>query len=336
MCLYPTLRLNKKYVANKKNGGKVPPFPVINGKVDKRVMYVPTKCNKCFECKKQKAREWSIRLTEDIKHNRNGIFVTLTFSNKSFIELRKDVIKKAEDYIEGYEMDNAIAKLAVRRFLERHRKHYGKSVRHWLVTELGHNGTENVHLHGFLWTDLPPQRIKELWKYGYCWLSNDKGGYVNNKTVNYCVKYLHKQDALHPNYEPKMFNSAGIGNGYRNSIDFQNSRYKGKNTREQYIYPNGQKGGLPVYYRNALYSEEEREKLWIQKLDKQTRYVDGVKIDVSQGEDKYLKTLEVARRKNGRLNFGNDQINWEKRRHENYIRNLKHLQRLKQEKWKES
>ena len=40
---------------------------------------------------------------------------------------------------------------AIRLCLERIRKHTGKSVKHWFITELGHNGTERIHLHGIVW-----------------------------------------------------------------------------------------------------------------------------------------------------------------------------------------
>ena len=61
MCLYPRLIENRKYKRNKKNGWSVPP---IN---DQRVRYVPVGCGKCMECRKQKAREWQVRLQEDLK-----------------------------------------------------------------------------------------------------------------------------------------------------------------------------------------------------------------------------------------------------------------------------
>ena len=62
MCLYPRLIMNKKYTANKKNGGVIPRL------TDSRAAQVPVGCGKCMECKKQKAREWKVRLSEECKH----------------------------------------------------------------------------------------------------------------------------------------------------------------------------------------------------------------------------------------------------------------------------
>ena len=45
------------------------------------------------------------------------------------------------------ENDNDIATKAIRLCLERVRKQTGKSVKHWFITELGHEKTERLHLH---------------------------------------------------------------------------------------------------------------------------------------------------------------------------------------------
>ena len=164
MCLYPTLIKNRKYIANKKNGGVIPPIP------DERVKWVAIGCQQCIECRKQKAREWQIRLQEDLKHNVNAKFITLTFSNESILKLKEQIDKKisvdddgvlTETPLEGYELDNEIATQAVRYFLERWRKKYKKSLRHWLITELGHEGTENI-LYSLLCLV-----ILGLWKYSF-------------------------------------------------------------------------------------------------------------------------------------------------------------------------
>ena len=78
MCLYPRLIKNPKYKKNKKNGGVIPAF------LDERVLAVPIGCEECIECRKQKRRNWQVRLLEEVKERTDGIFVTLTFSNERF------------------------------------------------------------------------------------------------------------------------------------------------------------------------------------------------------------------------------------------------------------
>ena len=313
MCLYPKLIKNRKYVSNKKNGGNIPPI------TDKRVLMVPVGCGKCMECKKQKARNWAVRMQEDIRENKNGLFVTYTFSE---IELQK--IDNEIKGLTGYDRDNEICRIAIRRYLERWRKKYKKSLRHWLVTELGHTGTERVHIHGIVWTD-KKKDVEKIWKYGRTWI----GEYVNEKTINYIVKYVNKVDKVHKEYNSKIFTSPGIGSGYKKRQDFERNKYNGEKTIETYKTRQGIELALPIYYRNALYNDEEKEQLWLNKLDKEERWIDGVRVDISKGEEEYYKLLERKKEKNKRLGFGNDEINWELKKYENERRNLKKLERLK-------
>lgn len=315
MCLYPKLIRNPKYKINKKNGGKIPPIK------DNRVELVPIGCGKCIECMKQNSRQWQIRLTEEIRINTNGKFTTLTFSEESIEFLENELELKNEDITE-YQKLNEIATLAVRRFLERWRKKYKKSVRHWLVTELGHEGTERIHLHGIIFTDKCKEEIEERWAYGWIHI----GDYVSERTINYITKYITKIDQDHKEYKPKVLTSSGIGKEYINNIDSKNNKYKGKETDETYRFRNGTKANLPIYYRNKIYSEEEREELWLQKLDKEERWICGEKIDISKGEEEYYKTLKYYQDKNKRLGYGDDKKTWEEK---NYKKIRKRLRKIK-------
>jgi len=279
---------------------------------------VPVGCGKCIECKKQKARNWQVRLQEDIRVNKNAKFVTYTFSEHELQKLDNEI-----KGLSGYDRDNEICRLAVRRYTERWRKKYGKTLRHWLVTELGHQNTERVHMHGIVWTD-EVKDIKEIWKYGNIWI----GEYVSAKTINYIVKYVNKVDESHKTYNSKIFTSQGIGSEYVNRRDSKRNKYKKEKTIETYKTREGIELALPVYYRNKIYNEEQREALWLEKLDKEERYVCGVKVDISQGEEEYYKLLEMMRQKNKRLGYGDDAKNWELKRYENERRNLKKLERL--------
>ena len=212
MCLYPKLIKNRRYTVTKKNGGKIPPV------FDERTLYVPIGCGKCIECMKQKKRNWQVRLLEEIKHDKTGKFVTLTFSEEALECLSKDVVIKNMDSI----IENEMATLAVRRFLERWRKKHKKSVKHWLITELGHNGTERIHLHGIIFTN-EIEDVKNLWKYGHIWV----GEYVNEKTINYIVKYCNKLDIQHKGYIPKIMTSAGIGKKFIERIDSRINKFNG-------------------------------------------------------------------------------------------------------------
>lgn len=331
MCLYPELITNPKYKSSKKNGGNIPPI------TDIRVTKVPIGCQNCIECRKQKARAWQARLTEDIKHNKNGKFITFTFSDQSITELKE--LKKTWtqdgskakfsipiEQIDPLEQDNEIATIAIRRFLERWRKKYKKSLRHWAVTELGHQGSENIHIHAIIWTDEPQSTISKIWQYGHTWIGN----YTNEETINYIIKYVTKVDEKHKHFKSRILTSPGIGNNYTATFNASKNRFNDRSTNETYRTRSGIKINLPIYWRNKIYTEQDREKLWLYKLDKQERWICGERIKVRNKEEfaSYLRLLEWHRKRNTQLGYGSNEKNWDREKYEREIRIIKNNTRI--------
>ncbi len=320
MCLYPRLIKNPKYRVNKKNKGTIPYMQ------DLRVGLVPIKCGYCFECMKQVSNGWKVRLFEEIKEHQYK-FITLTFSNEWYTKISKAVIEKGKPK-EGYGLDNAIATQAVRWFLERWRKKYKKSLRHWLITELGHKNTEHLHLHGILETE-DLDEVERIWKYGFVWKGKRKNGkiinYVNSQTINYISKYVTKTDILHKYYKPKILCSAGIGANYIGTHNAKLNKFKGRETKTTYTTREGFEYSLPIYWRNKIYTEHERELLWIYKLDENVRYVNGEKISADD-EKGYYKLVEFYRKINAEMGYGAPN-NWKAIDYEHQKRILK--QRLR-------
>lgn len=323
MCIWSRIYPNKKYLPNKKNNYN-PPTPK-----DTRVLAVPTKCGECIECVKAKKHEWAVRLKEEIRERRNGKYVTLTFSNE---EIAKLYTEKSLKHLRGYKLDNAVAALAKDRFKERWRKKYKEYPRYWLVTELGHRNTEHLHFHGIIWTDNP---IEETWKYGGVYIGRYREAnywgrqYVNERTVNYITKYILKKDPKHLTYKSVIFCNDGMGSGYMKRQDWKTNRYipNGK-TNESYRDTKGIKSALPIYLRNKIYSEEEKEQLWLEKLDKKERWVLGQKIDVSQNDKQLFEALQAAQRLNKKRGFGNGIKNWTLAEYENQLRLTKQNERI--------
>ena len=244
--------------------------------------------------------------------------MTLTFSNESLIDLMKRY-KVTES--------NAVATIAVRLFTENWRKKYKKTIRHWLCTELGHEGTERIHLHGILFTDKTKEEIMNKWIYGIVHF----GDYVNERSINYIIKYITKIDRAHKNFIPKVLCSNGIGKRYIENGNINNNIFKGHETNEAYRLPDGHLSSLPIYYRNRIYNENTRERLWINKLDKGERWLNGKKYNINNEneEKRYLRDLEFYQRQNKIKGYGDDTNEWKK---ENYNVTLNMLRRAKREK----
>lgn len=291
MCLYPKFIKNPKYKPNKKNKGKPPVCS------DRRLYYIPTKCGCCIECRKEKQREWRVRLDEELRWN-FGYFVTLTISPEGIKELEERTGL-------NWELNpNEIAAKGLRLFLERARKDTGKSIRHWCVTELGEEG-DRIHLHGIFFGQKSAELIAKHWKYGFSFI----GQYCSSRSVNYITKYMLKVDIKHPTFKQVVLASAGIGSGYMDRKDYlwQKENYKQINVAT-YTFRNGTKMAMPKYYKYKIFTDEEREIMWINNLNRGLLWIYGEKVKADD-----WKTIDNLRRywqEYGRTVMGDDPIAW--------------------------
>ena len=339
MCLYPRRITNRKYIVNEKNEGIVPELPII-GKdkdglpiYDERILQVEIPCGRCIECCKAKAREWQVRLSEEIKDWEYMYFVTFTFSPEG---LREILFKY------GIQECNAAAAHALRRSLERYRKDKKCSYRHWFITELGHEGTERIHMHGIIF--MKEKQDFELierkgdgwmakwkyWKYGHIFV----GDYVNQKSVNYVVKYMHKIDSDHKNFVGQVLCSPGIGHRWIEHLietGEHSYTYKPRATKDFYRLNNGSKVKLPKYYGNKLWNEEERELKWREFLDRDAKTITGNTYYQRETPITTMGNIEAkAQEVNENLNYGNDSKEWRKMPHNITKRMLQDQERKRQ------
>lgn len=316
MCLYPQRIKNRKYIPNKKNN--FTPRPVPEGVS----LYVDVPCRNCMECRKQRANDLKIRMSEEIRVRTDGKFINPTFNDEAYEKLKKKVLENQENTIKylskkekrtinyepisGYELDNAIFNLAFKLFRDRYRKQYNENLRLYVIPEIGKTNTERLHGHGIIFTNKTLKQITDLWGYGFINKMNTtwKDTYVSERTVNYMMKYITKVDELHKGFKAIAVYSNGIGKSYLNRPDAQRNQFKGEQTKDHYINRQGFKMGLPPYYRRYIYNDEEREALNKYKNDKQIKYVNGMQIDISKGYEDYESVLKRAREINRMLGYG--------------------------------
>ena len=313
MCLYPRKLKNRKYTATVKNGGNIPEPPIIGydhiGPIyDQRVLEIEVPCGQCIECREAKAREWQVRLAEEIKTHKYNYFITLTFAPKELENLcNKYRLKEC----------NAVAANAVRHAIERYRKDHKKSLKHWLITELGHEGTERIHMHGLLFSDHEIEfgearedqlRTWKYWKYGHVYV----GQYVNQQTINYISKYITKIDTDHKGFIGQILASPGIGKAFLDRQYSNTYTYRPGSSADFYRLQNGSKVKLPTYYKNKLYNEEEREQMWRDFMDKEKITILGN--DHSTRTCKTIDTIkENAQAYNSTMGYGDNSGEWKKK-----------------------
>lgn len=265
---------NKRYMKRDKNGN------VLTAR-DPRLNGIIAKCGTCVECRREKAKEWETRLWEEQLSRGDGVFVTLTFTEK---ELKKLIDEVGNN-------DQKVAITAVRRFRERWRKKYKTSIRHFLVTELGHKNTQRLHLHGLLFTEREKwKEIPKIWKYG-------KQVYLGYETglrcIKYVIKYIMKKDEDHEGYRSTILTSPGMGKRWleRNKRQY---KFAGEETLTYIENEKGHKSAIPKYYKDRLWNISEREELRLIQEDKKEVYLNGLKYDLTNAEQRmqYQKALQ--------------------------------------------
>ena len=285
MCLYTKYILNPKYRPNKKNNYRPPKCE------DERLKYVPVSCGRCIECRKKKKREWLVRLSEEIKSDNKCMFVTLTFSDKEFKELSHKVFNRLT---QNDEEENQICIKAVRMWLERIRAKTGKSIKHWLITEKGED-FGRIHLHGIVWADT---WVLDEWGYGYV----SRGTYVNEQTINYITKYVTKVNEKFRNFIGKVLTSKGIGRIYI-------EKNKGSGKADEYRTRKGFIMNQPDYYRRNIYSDEERERIWIENQERGYRYICGEKVSTENLEE--WENLTKYYQQRAKRLYNENETDWE-------------------------
>ena len=110
--------------------------------------------------------------------------------------------------------------------------------------------------------------------------------------------------------------------------------FKGEKTKETYTTKSGHEVSLPIYWRNKIYTEEEREKLWIEKLNKETRYVMGEKVNISKGTEEYEKLLKYHQKRNEELGYKTIEGDEQRKLYERNQRMLQQITRIKKGKAK--
>lgn len=258
MCLYPKRIKNPKYKESLNNIEGVFNIPS-----DARLLYIEIPCGYCIECRKKKAREWGVRLKEELK-NYHGVMVTLTFSEESIDKLCKEFNSNE---------CNGIAYRGLRRFCERWRKIYKKTIRHFVITELGHEGTERIHLHGILFepkneNNITRENLFKIWQYGWVHC----GSYCNHRTINYILKYIMKEDLDHKGYIQKIYASKLLG---KSEYIEKNCFFNYENTKDTITNEKGYKIAVPEYYKRKLWTSEQREFIRLRKEDEHKFYIGG-------------------------------------------------------------
>ena len=118
-----------------------------------------------------------------------------------------------------------------------------------------------------------------------------------------------KVDIKHPEFKQIVLASAGIGAGYMDRLDYLWQKQNYKNIEvATYTFRNGTKMAMPKYYKNKIFTEKEREKMWINNLNRGLLWIYGEKVKADDWET--IDNLREYWQKYGRDVMGDNPVAW--------------------------
>lgn len=266
-------------------------------------------CGKCLDCRNRRASGWSFRLRKELQDSDSAFFITLTY-NTDNVPLTKN----------GY---MSLNKRHLQLFFKRLRWSQGDNrIKYYLAGEYG-SKTMRPHYHAIIFNlDLktletglaklclayPEIYLKgdflfnsPLWPYGQITI-----GTVTLASIGYTLKYISK-----PSQIPKHRNddrlrefslmSKGLGKRYIQ----KNKHWHHDSLVERFYLPieEGKKIAIPRYYKEKIYTGEQRELIGIQLIDYQEKEYE--KLSDDDKLQKYDRRVLEIQEKERRLNRQN-------------------------------
>jgi len=206
--------------------------------------HIPVPCGKCPNCVSRRVSAWSFRLMQEDKISLMSNFITLTYDTKSVPISRAGFM--------------SISKRDIQLFFKRLRKSNEAKIKYFCAGEYG-TKTGRPHYHIILF-NARVETIQEAWPLG-----GIHYGTVSGASVGYTLKYIskpgripeHKNDDRQPEFR---LMSKGLGASYVN----EKIRQWHKASLENRVYVNledGKKASMPRYYKDKIYSENERKRI---------------------------------------------------------------------------
>jgi len=222
------------------------PFSV---KQDDKYTAVP--CGKCPHCLKKRASHWSFRLMQQDKVSESSYFLTLTY----------DTINVPISRSGFMEVSRRDLQLFFKRLRKSHARKSGAnagSIKYYAAAEYG-GKTMRPHYHIILF-NAKLELIQPAWNLG-----SVHYGTVTGASVGYTLKYMMKAPKIpmHRNDDrTREFSlmSKGLGVSY---INDRIIRWHKADLENRMYVPllDGKKASMPRYYKDRIYSRDERSEI---------------------------------------------------------------------------
>lgn len=199
-------------------------------------------CGQCPICKKRRVSGWLLRLEEEDRHSFSSYFVTLTYDEENLPYTENKLPTLDHKHFQ--------------KFMKKLRKCQKQRLKYYMCGEYG-SVNERPHYHLIIFNLLDTTCIKNSWNHGSIHI-----GQATSASVTYTASYINKAgrvpvcsaDDRKAEYST-MSNELG-----RSFITPEMEKYYQKDPSKLYVIrKGGKKIPLPRYYRNLIFTEEQRK-----------------------------------------------------------------------------
>lgn len=239
-------------------------------------------CGQCYDCRNRRVSGWAFRIEQEAKHSESALFTTLTY-NTDTVPITKN----------GF---MSLDKKDVQKFMKRLRKKTKNTIKYYAAGEYGEN-KKRPHYHIIILNSYE-EDIRESWINVE---TNEPAGEVhiapiNNARIKYTLKYMCKGKTvgLFERDDRKAefsLMSKGMGKQY---INEKMKKWHQADLTGRYYLPekDGYKIAMPRYYKEKLYTKEQREIVGNAMLDKETQ--EFIKLSYQQAEQQLRNNQQTC------------------------------------------
>lgn len=207
---------------------------------------VPVPCGRCPNCKLRRINGWVFRLMQEERRSIAAHFVTFTYdtqfvpiSANGFMTLRKSDFQD---------------------FMKRLRKLCDTTIKYYVAGEYG-SKNKRPHFHAIIFNVSDDDLYYKAWSLGGVQLGGIQIGTVTTDSISYTAKYIDKQEfrSYHGRDDrvPEFsMMSKHLGDNY---LTDDVKDYHCADLSRVYVINAGYKVSMPRYYRDKIFSEQDRE-----------------------------------------------------------------------------
>lgn len=209
-------------------------------------------CGRCLGCLSKKRRDWSMRLSQELKIASSASFLTLTYDDENLPKTLKLLGKDKKGSLpfdNDFKVVDCLDKNHLQKYFKRVRKLTPK-LKYYAVGEYG-SVTKRPHYHAIVF-NADPEVLADKWEEGIT-----HQGTVTDESIKYVTKYLINEELVDNPIKPFAIMSKGLGKIYlKHATKFHKRNFTLR------VDPKGDdKSLIPRYYSDKIFSKAEKELL---------------------------------------------------------------------------